>query len=99
MFCDSATASELYDFEIGVIDDVLHIVVGAVEEVYIVQIEAACLSQKQELLHDYCYTRIAFKKRPVSSQQSTVKLKTGDFQREIERTNNANIAKWPTVAR
>ena len=43
MFCDSAAASELYDFEVGVVDDVLHIVVAAVEEVDVVEVESAGL--------------------------------------------------------
>jgi hypothetical protein len=43
VFCDSAAAGELYDFEVGVVDDVLHIVVAAVEEVDVVEIESAGL--------------------------------------------------------
>lgn len=60
MFCDSAAAGELYDFEVGVVDHVLHIVVAAVEEVDVVEIQPAGLGEEQELLHDDSHARVAF---------------------------------------
>ena len=45
MFCNSAASCELNDFEVGMVDHILHITVGAVEEVDVVEIQAASLGE------------------------------------------------------
>ena len=98
MFGHSRATGELDNFEFGMVDNVLHILVGAVEEVDIVQIETAVAWKTEELFHDYWHSVVAFHQRSIAGDQGSEKLKSGDFNGEVERGYNANIAERPSVA-
>jgi hypothetical protein len=55
-----AAAGKLDDSEVGMIDDVLHVLVGAVEEVDVVGVEAAGMSEEKELLDHDGYAWVTF---------------------------------------
>ena len=60
MLGDAAAACELDDFEIGVVDDVFHGLIGAVDEVDVFKGHAAISGEAQELFHDDGHFVVAF---------------------------------------
>lgn len=97
MFCHFCTSSKLDDFEVCLVNDVLHFLVGAVEEVDLVQGESARGCKVQELFHHYRDPSVTFEKRSVSGQKSSINLKARNFDGEIEGTDDAHVAKGPPV--
>ncbi len=75
-----------------------HSVVCAVQEVDVLSWHAAILSKVMELLHDDCHFGVTFQEWSVTGQESSVSLKSGNFNWEVEWCDDADVAEWPSVA-
>lgn len=53
MLGNLTAASKLYQLEVSLVNDVLHGLVAAVDEVHILGRHAACSGEMEKLLHDY----------------------------------------------
>ena len=79
------------------INDVLHILIGTVEEIDIVKIESATLWESEKLLHHNRHPVIAFHQGSISCYQSSVKLKSWNLDGKVEGSDETHISERPSV--